>query len=109
MDLAFVKVLGVFYFSLMILDEFSSYVLDWELMPNMRGVSLEDFVLRLRERYPDCEPKLTHFAKPMPPFRISLISIIVAGFILASAFFDWWICSPSRWRKYRCAVGGDRR
>ena len=59
-DLAYVKVRGVFYFLVMILDGFSRYVLDWELMPDMLGSSVEDFVLRVRERYPDCEPKLIH-------------------------------------------------
>ena len=58
MDLAYVKVRGVFYFLVMILDGFSRYVLDWELMPDMLGASVEDFVLRVRERYPNCQPKL---------------------------------------------------
>ena len=59
-DLAYVKVMGVFYFLVMVLDGYSRYVLDWELMPDMLGSSVEDFLLRVRERFPNCQPKLIH-------------------------------------------------
>jgi putative transposase len=59
-DLAYVKVRGVFYFLVIILDGYSRYVLDWELMPDMLGASVEDFVQRVREQYPACHPKLIH-------------------------------------------------
>lgn len=57
-DIAYIKVRGIFYFLVMMLDGYSRYILDWELMPDMLGRSVEDFVVRARERYPLCTPKL---------------------------------------------------
>lgn len=57
-DIAYIKVRGIFYFLVMMLDGYSRYILDWELMPDMLGRSVEDFVVRVREKYPSCLPKL---------------------------------------------------
>lgn len=59
-DIAYIKVAGVFYFLIMVLDGFSRYVLDWELMTDMLGRSVEDFILRVKEKYPNAQPKLIH-------------------------------------------------
>jgi putative transposase len=59
-DLAYVKVRGVFYFLIMLLDGYSRYVLDWELMPDMLGSSVENFIQRCREKFPQGAPKLIH-------------------------------------------------
>ena len=56
-DIAYIKIKGVFYFLVMLLDGYSRFILDWELMPDMLGSSVEDFVARVKEKYP--------FAKPM--------------------------------------------
>jgi putative transposase len=56
-DIAYIKVNNVFYFLIMLLDGYSRFLLDWELMPDMLGSSVELFVQKAKEKYP--------FAKPM--------------------------------------------
>ncbi|MFN7610936.1 MAG: hypothetical protein ACK5QX_08385 [bacterium] len=48
-DIAYVKVGGIFYFLIMMLDGYSRYLLDWELMTDMLGGSVETCVLRVKE------------------------------------------------------------
>lgn len=57
-DIAYVKLGGVFYFLIMMLDGYSRYMLDWELMTDMLGGSVEMFVQRVKEKYPHAKPKL---------------------------------------------------
>jgi transposase InsO family protein len=59
-DIAYIKVRGVFYFLIMMLDGYSRYVLGWDLMTDMLGQSVEDFVARVKEKYPHARPKLIH-------------------------------------------------
>ena len=40
------------------LDGYSRYLLDWELMPDMLGGSVEMFVQRVKEKYPHARPRL---------------------------------------------------
>lgn len=57
-DIAYLKISGVFYFLVMMLDGYSRYILDWDLMTDMLGSSVEDFVVRVKEKYPHAKPKL---------------------------------------------------
>jgi transposase InsO family protein len=57
-DIAYVKVGGIFYFLIMMLDGYSRYLLDWELMTDMLGGSVESFVQRVKEKYPHARPRL---------------------------------------------------
>lgn len=57
-DIAYIKIQGVFYFLIMMLDGYSRFVLDWELMPDMLGSSVESFVQRVKEKYPHAKPRL---------------------------------------------------
>jgi len=59
-DIAYIKVRGIFYFLIMVLDGYSRYVLDWELMPDMLGRTVEDFIQRVKDKYPHAKPKLIH-------------------------------------------------
>lgn len=59
-DITYVKVAGIFYFLIMMLDGFSRYVLDWELMTDMTSRSVENFLQRVREKYPHANPRLIH-------------------------------------------------
>lgn len=59
-DLAYVKIKGVFYFLIMLLDGYSRYVLAWDLMTDMQSRSVEDFIQRAREKFPQGHPKLIH-------------------------------------------------
>lgn len=57
-DIAYIKVGGIFYFLIMMLDGYSRYLLDWELMTDMLGKSVESFVQRVKEKYPHARPRL---------------------------------------------------
>jgi transposase-like protein len=57
-DIAYVKIGGVFYFLIMMLDGYSRYLLDWELMTDMLGGSVENFVQRVKDKYPHARPRL---------------------------------------------------
>lgn len=57
-DIAYIKVGGVFYFLIMMLDGYSRYLLDWELMTDMLSGSVETFVQRVKEKYPNAKPRL---------------------------------------------------
>ena len=59
-DLAYIKINGQFYFLIMMLDGYSRFLLGWDLLTDMNGKSVEDFVLRIREKYPDRKPMLIH-------------------------------------------------
>jgi len=59
-DIAYIKINNVFYFLIMLLDGYSRFLLDWELMPNMLGSSVELFVQKAKEKYPFAKPMLIH-------------------------------------------------
>ena len=56
-DIAYIKINGIFYFLIMMLDGYSRYMLDWELMPDMLGGSVELFVQKVKDKYPFAKPK----------------------------------------------------
>lgn len=58
MDIAYIKIHGTFYFLIIMLDGYSRYVLNWELMPDMLGHSVEDFTARTKEKFPFERPIL---------------------------------------------------
>ena len=57
-DIAYIKINNVFYFLIMLLDGYSRFLLDWELMPDMLGSSVEMFVQKAKEKYPFTKPML---------------------------------------------------
>lgn len=57
-DIAHIKVGGIFYFLIMMLDGYCRYLLDWELMTDILGGSVETFVQRVKEKYPYVRPRL---------------------------------------------------
>lgn len=59
-DIAYIKIRNVFYFLIMVLDGYSRFLLDWELMSDMAGKSVERFVQRVKEKYPHVRPMLIH-------------------------------------------------
>lgn len=59
-DIAYIKIAGVFYFLIMVLDGYSRFLLGWDLMTDMLGSSVEDFVARVKEKYPYSKPMLIH-------------------------------------------------
>ena len=57
-DIAYIKIRGVFYFLIMALDGYSRFILDWDLMTDMTGISVEDFIHRVREKYKNEKPTI---------------------------------------------------
>lgn len=57
-DIAYIKVRNIFYFLIMLLDGYSRYLLDWELMTDITGRSVEAFIQRAKEKYPFARPML---------------------------------------------------
>lgn len=57
-DIAYIKIRNVFYFLIMLLDGYSRYLLDWELMTDMTGRSVEMFIQKAKEKYPHARPML---------------------------------------------------
>lgn len=57
-DIAYIKINGIFYFLIMMLDGYSRYMLDWELMTDMLGGSVELFVQKVKDKYPFAKPRL---------------------------------------------------
>ena len=58
MDIAYIKIGDNFYFLIMMLDGYSRFLLDWDLMPDMLGSSVESFVQRVKDKYPEQQPRL---------------------------------------------------
>jgi len=59
-DIAYIKIAGIFYFLIMLLDGYSRFLLGWELMTDMLGTSVENFIAKIKEQYPHARPKLIH-------------------------------------------------
>jgi putative transposase len=59
-DIAYIKIRGVFYFLVMVLDGYSRFLLHWDLLSDMNGRSIEDFILEAKEKYPHAKPMLIH-------------------------------------------------
>ena len=57
-DIAYIKIKNVFYFLIMLLDGYSRYLLDWELMTDMTGHSVEMFMQAAKDKYPHARPML---------------------------------------------------
>jgi putative transposase len=57
-DIAYIKIRGVFYYLIMMLDGYSRFLLHWDLMSDMTEISVSLFVQQTREKYPDRKPML---------------------------------------------------
>jgi len=54
-DFAYIKINGVFYYFIGILDGFSRKVLNWRLCENMEGINAEILVAQTKELYPEAK------------------------------------------------------
>jgi transposase InsO family protein len=57
-DIAYIKIMDNYYFLIMLLDGYSRFLLGWELMTDMLLSSVQMFVQRVKEKYPDARPML---------------------------------------------------
>ena len=59
-DISYIKVLGVFYYFISIMDGYSRKILDWALCENMEGINIELLVARVKEKYPEAKARIIH-------------------------------------------------
>ena len=59
-DISYIKVLGVFYYFISIMDGYSRKILDWELCETMEGINIELLVARVKEKYPEAHARIIH-------------------------------------------------
>lgn len=59
-DIAYVVIRKIHYYLILLIDGYSRYLLSWELMTDMMGLSVELFILKTREKYPGERPKVIH-------------------------------------------------
>ncbi|MGC8685911.1 MAG: transposase, partial [bacterium] len=55
-----VKIRDNYYFLIMVLDGYSRFLLGWELMTDMLSSSVQLFIQKVKEKYPDARPMLIH-------------------------------------------------
>ncbi|MDY5116802.1 DDE-type integrase/transposase/recombinase, partial [Treponema succinifaciens] len=59
-DISYIKVPGVFYYFISIMDGYSRKILDWALCENMEGINIELLVARVKEKYPEAKARIIH-------------------------------------------------
>lgn len=59
-DISYIKVLGVFYYFISIMDGYSRKILDWALCENTEGINIELLVARVKEKYPEAKARIIH-------------------------------------------------
>jgi len=57
-DIAYIKILEVFYYLIVMLDGYSRYTLEWELLFDMRGDTVATFVQKVLDKYPEAKGKV---------------------------------------------------
>lgn len=57
-DIAYINVLGTFYYLCTILDGYSRFVVHWEIRESMKEVDVEIILQRACERYPKARPRI---------------------------------------------------
>lgn len=57
-DIAYIKILDNYYFLIMVLDGYSRFLLGWELMTDMHSSTVQLFIQRVKENYPEARPML---------------------------------------------------
>ena len=60
MDIAYVIMSSIHYYLIFMLDGFSRFLLHWELMTDMTGLSVELFTQRTIDKYPKARPMVIH-------------------------------------------------
>lgn len=59
-DIAYVTMSGIHYYLVFMLDGFSRFLLHWELLTDMTGLSVELFTQRTIDKYPEARPMVIH-------------------------------------------------
>ena len=59
-DISYIKVPGVFYYFISIMDGYSRKIPDWALCENMEEINIELLVARVKEKYPKASARVFH-------------------------------------------------
>jgi transposase InsO family protein len=59
-DIAYVIIRGMHYYLIIIIDGYSRYLLSWQLMTDMTGISVDLFVQKTLEQHPGTTPMVIH-------------------------------------------------
>jgi len=59
-DISYIKILGVFYYFISVMDGFSRKILVWGLFTSMDGINVEFLIAKAKERYPDANARIIH-------------------------------------------------
>lgn len=57
-DFSYIRICGVFYYFISILDGYSRKILVWSLCQNMEGLNAEILTMRAKELYPEASPRI---------------------------------------------------
>lgn len=57
-DISYIRIQGVFYYFVSVMDGFSRMILVWDLFITMEELSIEIVIIRAKEKYPDANPRL---------------------------------------------------
>jgi transposase-like protein len=57
-DFSYIRIGGMFYYFVSILDGYSRKILVWDLCESMEGIQAEHLLMRAKERYPDAHPRI---------------------------------------------------
>jgi hypothetical protein len=57
-DFSYIRICGVFYYFVSILDGYNRKILVWDLCESMEGIYAENLVMRAKEVYPDAHPRI---------------------------------------------------
>ncbi len=57
-DITYIKVKGVFYYLILVLDGYSRFIVSWDLRPTMTEADVEIVIQRGREAFPAARPRI---------------------------------------------------
>ncbi|GHV96148.1 hypothetical protein AGMMS50293_24680 [Spirochaetia bacterium] len=57
-DFSYIRINGVFYYFISVLDGYSRMILGWDLCRSMDGLNAELLIARMREKYPHAKPRI---------------------------------------------------
>jgi putative transposase len=57
-DITYIKIKGIFYYLILVLDGYSRYIVGWDLRPQMTEQDVEIAVQKAREAFPAATPRL---------------------------------------------------
>ena len=57
-DITYIKVKGIFYYLILVLDGYSRFIVSWDLRPTMTEADVEIVIQRGREAFPTARPRI---------------------------------------------------